>query len=426
MKEELKKVITKYREVIPREIIKRDLVLPETKLSKALVLVGPRRAGKSFFLYNLYNQEVNPVFINFEDGLISNIKGGDLNYISEASKELYGLKNFSFFFDEIQNIPKWENFIVSLLNSNYKIFITGSNSKLLSKEIATSLRGKSLSYLFLPLSFKEFLWFNNINLVKNWQYKDNKFGVKTKFKEFFKFGGFPEVVLSESLELKNKLLNSYFEAVLYKDLQERLKSKNSVFIKITLKYLLNLFGNRFSITSFENYLKTNKIKYSLGEIYPILQASEDVFFCSFLRQYKKSFKKTEFSKSKVYLFDQGYIHFLARENEDKGRILENLVFVELFRRNNQVENENLSFFISKDNKECDFIFKQNEIFQATQVCYNLNEDNKSREVEGLLGAIKFFKLKEGLILTFDQEAEFEVEGKKIIVKPVWKWLLENS
>jgi len=426
MKDEIKKTIIKYREAIPKKIFSRDLSIHEIKFDKATILVGPRKAGKSFFLYTLFNKEEYPIFINFEDSLISGIKSKDLNEILDSAKELYGLKKFSFFFDEIQNIPGWEAFIISLLNSHYSVFITGSNSNLLSKEIATSLRGKSLNYLFLPFSLSEYLSFNNLSLKDGWEYGDEKFKVKEKFNEFFKFGGFPEVCLSDSLELKNKLLNSYFDTTLYKDLSDRLNLKNTTLVQTVLKYLLNLFGNQFSISSLENYLKSNKISYSLEDVYSILKSSEDVFFCTFLRQYKKSFKKTEFSKSKIYLLDQGYIHFLAKESEDFGRILENIVFIELFRRNSEIENKNIFFFKSLNGKECDFIVKNNKkTIDAIQVCYALNSENRDRETNGLFEAMKEFNLKQGLILTFDQEDKYEIDGKKIIVKPVWKWLLEK-
>jgi predicted AAA+ superfamily ATPase len=422
--EVLKRVLVKYRSLIPKDIFSRELEIYNLKTKKANVLVGPRKAGKTYFLYSLMKKYKNPVLINFEDNLLVGLGNQDLNKILEYSKELFGREELSFFFDEIQNITDWERFILSLLNEGYEVYATGSNSKLLSKEIATSLRGKSLSYLILPFSFKEFLKLKNTELTKNFQYSNKIHDIKRYFKEYFTYGGFPEITLNEPLDLKNKIINSYFDSVLYKDLVERLNLKNIKLVEITIKYILNLFGNMFSIVSFENYLKSNKISYSLEDLYNILKSLEDVFFAGYVREFSKSFKKTEVSKSKVYLFDMGYVHFLAKESEDYGRILENLIFIELFRRSAEIENKNIYFF-KEQNKECDFLVtSKGQVTHAIQACYNLNFKNKEREIAGLVEALNKFNLKEGLIITFDQEDKMKVEGKTIKLIPAWKWLLE--
>ena len=408
---------------MPKNIHGRELKIQEMKFDKAIVIVGPRRAGKSYFLYNLAKKEDDPIMINFEDALISSIKKDNLNEIVECSKELFGIKKFVFYFDEIQNVIGWENFIISLLNEHYKVYITGSNSRLLSKEIATSLRGKAISYLMLPFSFKEFLKLKKIEFEKDLEYSNRVFEVKKHFNTFMKEGGFPEIVLSDSMELKNKIINSYRDSVLYKDLVDRLNLKNIDLVEVTINYFMNLFGNIFSISKFEEYLKSNKIRYSLEDVYRIIRALEDVFLMGYVKQYFKSHKKREISKSKVYLFDTSYIAFLSKESEDYGRILENLVFIELFRRQKDIENKNISYHISDSNRECDFIIKNRGSLEAIQVCYNLNEKNKDREIDGLVDALEKFKLREGIILTFDQQAEIKIKGKIIKVIPVWKWLL---
>jgi|SRR3989344_1120450 len=425
MKEEIKKTIMKYKESLPNNIYSRELEIQKMKFDKAIVIVGPRRAGKSYFLYSLAKKEDYPIMINFEDGLISSIKRDNLNEIVECSKELHGVKKFVFYFDEIQNVIGWENFIISLLNEHYKVYITGSNSRLLSKEIATSLRGKALSYLMLPLSFKEYLKLKNIEIEKNLEYGNKVFEVKKHFNIFMKEGGFAEIVLSDSMDLKNKIINNYRDSVLYKDLVDRLNLKNIGLVEVTINYFMNLFGNVFSISKFEDYLNSNKIRYSLEDVYRIIRALEDVFLTGYVKQYFKSYKKREISKSKVYLFDTSYITFLSKESEDYGRILENVVFIELFRRQKDIENRNIFYFMSESNKECDFIVKNKEFLEAIQVCYNLNDKNKDREINGLVDALEKFELKSGIILTLDQHEEIKVKDKIIKVVPVWKWLLTN-
>ncbi len=426
MKEEnIKKTIIKYKGLIPEKITKRELKIQKTKLQKAMVIIGPRKAGKTYYMYDLIKKQKEGEFIliNFEDNLLDELNSKDLNSITDYSKELFPNKKLVFFFDELQVIDGWEKFVISLLNEGYQITITGSNSKLLSKEIATSLRGKSLSYLLLPLSFLEYLNFKGIKLEKNFEYSDKVYKIKKEFNEYLKYGGFPEVVISDSLTLKNKLINNYFDSVLYKDLVDRLKLKNIKLVEVTMKYLLNLFGNYFSISAFENYLRSNRIPYSLEDLYVIMRALQDVFMVSYVKEYSKSYRKSEFSKSKVYLFDTGHIHFLSGEAEDQGRILENVVFIELFRRQEEIENKNIFYYKSKKSEECDFVLtRKGKVVNAIQVTYKLNEKNKGREIKGLIGALEFFNLKEGLILTLDQEEKLKINGKKIIVKPVWKWL----
>lgn len=426
MEDNIKRTILKYKKLIPDLIIQRDLEILETKLQKADIIVGPRRAGKTYYLYSLIKKQKGREFIliNFEDNLLAGLTGTNLNSVLEYSKELFPDKKLVFFFDELQVIDGWERFIVSLLNENYPVTITGSNSKLLSREIATSLRGKSLPYLLLPLSFSEYLKFKGIKLEKDFEYTDQVYAIKKEFREYLQEGGFPEVTIADSDVLKNKLINSYFDSILYKDLADRLKLKNIKLLEITIKYLLNLFGNIFSISAFENYLKSNKVAYSLEDLYAILRALEYVFMLSYVKEYSKSYKKSEFSKSKVYLFDTGYIHFLSSEAEDYGRILENIVFIELFRREGNIENKNIFYYKSNKNQECDFvILKKGKINIAIQISYELNEKNREREIQGLLSAMDFFGLKEGLILTLDQKEEIRIEDKKIITMPVWKWLL---
>jgi len=227
------------------------------------------------------------------------------------------------------------------------------------------------------------------------------------------------------MELKNKIINSYRDSVLYKDLVDRLNIRNIDLVEVTINYFMNLFGNVFSISKFENHLKTNKISYSLEDLYKIIRALEDVFLTGYVKQYFKSHKKREISKSKVYLFDTSYITFLSKESEDLGRILENLVFIELFRRQEDIENKNIFYHVSEHNRECDFIIKNRESLEIMQVCYNLNEKNKDREIAGLVDALEKFKLKEGIILTFDQQDEIRIKNKIIKVIPVWKWILES-
>ena len=417
-KETIKKIILKYNTLVPENIFKRDLEISEIKLNKAITIIGPRRAGKSYYLYSLFKKEEKPVFINFEDNQLQGIKNNELELIKECAKELFGPEKLTYFFDEIQEVDNWEKFIVTIINEGNKVFLTGSNSKLLSKEISTSLRGKSLPFLLMPYSFKEFLKSKQIEITDKTMLTDEVYKIKRKFKEYFEFGGFPEITTTKEKGMKSRLALSYYESVIYKDLIDRLKITNTTLIETTINYIINNFGHKFSITSFENHLKSTKTPYSLEDIYKILDSLEDIFFAHYIKKYSKSFRKERLSKSKIYLSDNAYITFLSKEPEDNGRKLENLIFQELYR-----QQKTISYYSQKN--ECDFITQKTKITQAIQVCYTLNEQNKKRELNGLTEAMEFFKLKHGTIITLEQEETIKIKGKTIQITPAWKWLLKK-
>ena len=201
MPDNIKKVILKYKGIVPENIFERDLKIYKAGFNKANVIVGPRRAGKSFFLYSLTKREKTPILIDFEDNLLDEADKKNLNRILDVSKELFERGSLSFFFDEIQNVGNWERFVISLLNEHYPVYATGSNSKMLSRDIATALRGKSLAYLMLPLSFVEYLRFKNVRLEKNFEHTDIIFELKKHFTNYLKYGGFPQIVLAGAVPL---------------------------------------------------------------------------------------------------------------------------------------------------------------------------------------------------------------------------------
>jgi len=419
----LKKTIFKYDEFIKNITIHpRDIDIFTMK-HKVIVLLGPRKAGKSYLLYDSYKKVERPLLSNFDDLQLDEFRAKDFALLEDIGYEIYEQKP-TMLFDEIQNVSDWDRGIKSLVERGYEICVTGSNAKLLSKDIYTGLRGKAIALLVMPISFKEYLRFKNISLDNNWEYKKDRFIVKKRFNEFFEIGGFPEVVLADDDLKKHSLIQSYFSSVIFKDIIERLGFKNYALVEYLIKRIVNMYGNILATTKIIKDLKSMNISFRYEDLYLLLKALEDIFFAFFVRQYHKSFKKTRISKSKVYIIDNGYISCIAHEN-DYGRMLENLVFIELFRRENTIENKNIFYWQNEKKQECDFVVEnKGRITKAIQVTYELNEQNKDREIKGLLEAMKHFKLKEGLLLTYDQEDEMEVDKKKIIVKPVWKWLLE--
>ncbi len=397
------------------KIFPRNEPVPAFKnINKVVVVTGPRRAGKTFFLYEIMEQLVKSgrqleefLYLNFENERISDIKQNQLALIIEAYLELYPNQKPVFFLDEVQNVPHWDKFVRRLKEEGFTVYLSGSNSKLLSKEIATSLRGHSYPVEILPFSFKEFLKVKGVNLSKNWEFDGTKPKVKKLFDEYLNLGGYPEIVLENRLEF----VDEYFKTMLFQDAVERYKVKNVELLRLLMKYLTRLYAQEYSINKFNNFAKSNNYKSSTSVIQRYSKILEDIYFCFLVNAKQKSFKKETGYLKKAYLCDHAFINYYNTE-KDPGRLLENMVFLELVRRHEQ----SINYY--KNGFECDFITTDKLI----QVCHTLNEENKKREINGLMEAKTKFKNKKSLILTYSQEEELE-NGIQVI--PVWKWLLSE-
>ena len=429
-KEIFKLVIKEFHELKFPEIKERDLLLPQNT-NKIITVSGPRRSGKTYYFYQTIQklrkkiEHSRIVYLNFEDDRLLPLNLKDLNNLIEAYFELYPenkTKQVYCFFDEIQNIDGWELFIRRIYDKEkIKIFITGSSSKLLSKEIATSLRGRTLNYQMFPLSFKEFLRFKNVKLEKNFVYSKIRFQIKKLFEEYLVFGGFPEVVLEKD-DLKLSVLKNYYDLIIYRDLVERFAIRNTIFLKSLTKYLLTNFSATFSINAYYQGLEKplKPAKETVLEYLSYLQEIELIFLAPI---FSYSLKTQQVNPKKNYAIDNGLRNTIAFQfSQDYGRLLENLIFIELKRRDKEI-------YYHKQKNECDFVVKDNlKISQAIQVTRELNQKNKERESNGLIEAIQEYKLKDGLILTKDQEKEIikKIGGQKIKIQvmPIWKWLLQ--
>ena len=357
----------------------------------------------------------NVIYINFEDERLE-LTSGNLNIIIESYFELYPNKreqDLFFFFDEIQEIKGWERFIRRLYDTITKnIFITGSSSKLLSKEIAASLRGRTITFEVYPLSFKEYLKFKNVEL--------DSYSTKGKAKlisnlnNFILKGGFPEVINMEK-ELYEKSLESYFEVMIYRDVAERYSITNILSLKLFIKRLISNTSREFSVNKIFSSFKSEGVKISKDTLYKFLDYCEDAYILMIINSFSESLAKQTIKKS--YSIDTGLssmINFTL--SRDIGRLFENVIMLELKRRFKEI-------FYYKEKYECDFIIKEKDkIIKAIQVCYNLNDNNLERELTGLKEAMKKFNIRKGIILTLDLEKKFG----DIEVIPAYKWLLKSE
>ena len=417
--EEIKEILVRQRQTILNKKygIERAIlqdIESKARLPHVVVLTGLRRSGKSTVLRQLIKKHYNDkdfYYIDFEDERLFNFPASDFSRLHDALLSLYGKKK-TFFIDEIQNVANFETFVRRLYEEGFKFFITGSSATLLSKEIGTKITGRHVDVVVRPFSFLEFLELKGVKIDKESVYRqESKAEIKKYFEEYLINGGMPEYLIYQDQELLSKVYND----TVLKDIAVRHKVENVALLRELYQYLIFNFANRFSFNSIKKLMNFG----SVNTVKKFISYLEDTYFAKTINKFDYSFKKQIINDKKFYVLDNGFIRVLSRKVvEDKGWLLENLVFNRL--------NEISDVFYFSNGKECDFILSKNKsITHAIQVCFELSESNREREVNGLTEAIEKFKLKEGLILTYDQEDEFKSKGKKIRVTPVWKWLLKK-
>ncbi len=400
----------KYKE--EENIISRDIfseVEKDVKNPFIIIISGLRRSGKSTLLKQIMKKHEG-YYVNFDDDRLVQFKLEDFQLLYETLIEIYGEKK-NFYFDEIQNISGWERFVRRLHDEKEKVFVTGSNASMLSRELGTHLTGRHLNVTIFPFSFKEFLKLRGIEINNESLFvTKEKSKIKRNFEKYLFEGGLPEYLKTENKEY----LKTLYENILYRDIIVRYKLTNEKAIKELVNLAANSISKEISFNSIKKLLGLGSST-TVKEYFDYL---ENAYLIFLVPKFNYSLKKQIYSNKKVYLIDNALATQLGfRYSNDYGKLLENLVFIELKRKGKEI-------LYYSDKHECDFVIREKtKINQAIQVCYEFNEENKNREINGLLEAMKEFKLNQGLILTYDQEDE--LEKKKIILKPVWKWLLEN-
>ena len=416
MLQEIKEILTLQKREIETKLKEKYIERNQNlKLNNDLikVIIGPRRAGKSFFAIHFLNKQGKFGYVNFDDEKLTEVDNYD--EIITAMNSIYGSPNFVLF-DEIQNLPKWELFANRLQRQGYNLVITGSNSNLLSRELSTHLTGRHLLTNIFPFSFKEYLKFEAKELTTT--------ETKEKLSQYLFNGGYPEI-LSKNVELKEYLSN-LFNSILYKDIVKRYKIRNSKQIEDLALYLISNIANEYSYNSLT---KIGKIK-SSHTIEKYLNYLEESFILFSLNRFSYKVKEQLSSNKKIYCIDNGFIQAKAfKLSPDLGKLYENLVACKL--KKEEVEG-NLKFYYWKNQQqeEVDFVVKEGiKVKQLIQVCFSIKElETKNREIRALIKAGKELKCNNLLIITEDTEKEEKAEwfGDKATVKfiPLWKWLLE--
>ncbi len=398
--------------------------IKDVKESESFItsIIGPRRSGKTYFIYDLIKkrglEDEEFILINFEEPV--EIKEMDEAILSHH--EIYGKEPKYVFLDEVQGMKNWEKHVYSLYErKRYRIFITGSSSKLLSREIATQLRGRAIPIYIYPFSFEEVARIAGINIRKYYSLYDIA-KMRNLLSYRLKDGFFPDVVLGKIEPLT--FFSEYLDLVIYKDIVERFGIRNTYPLEFFLKYCISSNSSFFSVHKVFNTLKSQGIRISKKTLYSFRKIIEDVSFGFFLKKFDWSRRKIEMSMPKFYLIDNGiYTYF---EGENRGRLIENLVFLELVKRG-FVPNENIFYWRSSGGEEVDFVLRgRSGIKELLQVTYASSRDEvERRELRSLIKASWQLNCDRLLVITWDYEDTVELEGKKISFVPLWKWISQS-
>jgi uncharacterized protein len=422
MKELFKHLIT---ESIEKEFVnlrERELQIP-LNVDKIITIIGARRSGKTHYLYSIIEKLRKTimreliVYMNFDDDRLFPLELKSLNDFIEGYYELYPEnrnKKVYFFLDEIQNITNWELFVRRIYDKeNCSIYLTGSSSKLLSKEIATSLRGRTIVYEIFPLSFNEFLSWKEIKNI-NYSIKARS-AIIHAFETYNSSSSLPEL-FNFPVDTTNNVLHEYINMVVYKDLIERYQLSNHYIIKYLIMFLLNNTGNLLSINKMYNDFKSLGLKVAKQSLYQYIDYLEDAYIFYSVPIYTNNIREKNRNPKKVYCIDNG-LKELVTITKDSGRLYENLVFLQLRRKYSKI-------YYFKQNQEVDFCFyNSRKEIEIINVCFSIIDNKvKQREISGLREAMKALNVSASVLINNNLEEELIFENTIINIIPLWKWL----
>lgn len=394
---------------IERHIDRELIECPEI-----LIITGVRRCGKSVLLQQIRSRlPEKDYYLNFDDERLINFRVEDFQTLTEVFLEDFG-KQKTFYLDEIQNVAGWERFVSRLYREGNKVFITGSNARLLSRELGTFLTGRHVSWELYPFSFREYLTLKDIHPQRQDFYTtEGRATLSRHLQTYLKTGGFPQYIMSGN----DNYLSSLYTDIIYKDVIVRNNINQEQALKEMMYYLASNATHRYTYNSVAKAVgikSPETVKSYFGFI-------EDTYLIRQLNKFDYSAGVQTRSPKKIYFIDNAIflkIGFNATENF--GNTLENCVAVELMRRHKD-------FYYYAEAQECDFVIRQGTtITQAIQVTTSLqNEHTRKRETNGLLAAMTHFQLRQGLIITLDESEEWSTEdGLHIQAIPLWRWLLD--
>lgn len=419
-KETIKEILLENRkEIESQQVVHRNI---EKEDFANYVLIGVRRAGKSFMLYQQIQDNLKKgitwdsmLYINFEDERLIGMTAQELNLILEVHGMMSAQRPI-LFLDEIQNIEGWDKFARRLADNKYRVYITGSNAKMLSSDVATTLGGRYITKHILPYSFSEYLSANNIPYDDmNIATTSGRADVQRYFAEYFRFGGFPE---GAQLASKRDYLNSVYQKIYIGDIATRNKIDNLFSLRILFRKMAESVKQPTSFTRLSNIIASTGAKLGKATIINYIEYSKDAFLIYPIKNIADNLTNRE-TNPKYYFVDNGIISILALDIDTS--LLENMVAMELIRRYGIDERV---FFYNR-NIEVDFYIPDEAL--AIQVSYNPHKTDETwqRESTALIKFTKVLDCQRLLIFSYDTEETVEVNGKTIEVMPVWKWLIQD-
>ncbi len=431
--EKIRYLIEEWLEQETPELIERSFPYDYKKSNLIISLVGVRRAGKTYLLFQIAKQlrvsipRQNIIYLNFEDNRLFPLKGDELSSLIETYIENFTPASRApiyFLLDEIQNIPDWERSLRRIYDQKkVKLLITGSSSKLLSSEIATSLRGRTLSHLVFPFSYREFLKAKGIKIedTPKLEYSTRRHSLLRQFQDYLRFGGFPQVVFEDA---KDELLREYYQAIFYRDIVERFNIRKLSLFEAFLKILMENNASLFSISKMADYLRTIGFKVNKSTLSEYIFYARSAFLIFDVSIFSYKVKDRLQYPRKIYAIDPGLVNAITfRASHNYGKMLENVIFLELMRRRKEVY-----YWKSGRNYEVDFVVKEGlKVVELIQVVWKVADaQTRKREERALLLAMEEFGLKKALVLTRDEKREVKIDKKQIHYLPAWLWLLDEK
>ena len=428
----IKSQIAMRQAEFPTDLKPREAQLPIDS-GKIVTVPGVRRCGKSSKMEMVINDLLSKgvdrkrfLWIGFDDERLVTMNSTELNQIVEAYQEMYPdieMASVYMFFDEIQLIEGWEYFVMRLYKHYTKnIYISGSNASMLSSELKSALRGWPLEEETMPLSFKEYCDFKDIK-TDSWLEADLA-KLRNAFIAYNSEGGFPEVVLTENPLHKAKILQTYFDTMLLKDLVEHYGISNIEVMRYFLKRIMVNLTKPTSVRAIHGDIKSRGLKVSKDALYDWANYACDVFMFISISNYSRSLQKSESSQPKYYCIDNGLRDaVLLPQSDDEGKKLENTVFLQLYRHRTPIDR----IFYYQGKGECDFVVQRGvDVISLIQVTWDMsNDDTRSREINGIVEASKATGCKNLYIITYDSVEEINIDNDTVIhVIPVWRWLLD--
>ncbi len=419
---------------IPK-LIKREFRFPQIP-NKTYAVIGMRRAGKTYFLFQMMKERLENgidrtklVYFNFEDERLADMTPRDLHWISDAYYTMFPENRSGkvyFFFDEIQLVEGWEQYVRRLMDTeNVSIFISGSSAKMLSREIATSMRGRSIEVIISPYSFREFLKRQNTAIPSSLLNisKAERSLLENRFLDYLAGGGFPEAVGLSSPD-RCVLLQGYVNTVLFRDVVDRYNISNIHVLKTLIRHLIQNPGSKFTVNKFYNQLKSQGFRVAKGTLHEYLDYLRDAFLVDTIHLYTKSERKRMINPIKPYIVDTGLAEsFSIKHEPETGHLLENCIFAELRRRHGDV-----TYMKTSSGYEIDFfVTYAHGVRQAIQVAADIsNPRTRERECRALSEAGAAFPSISLLLINISEEETVERNGSSIRIIPAWKWLIASQ